>query len=183
MSKKLGMILAVLSLIVGVLAWRFPVVVGINDKDKLIGQWSDNYVYNTSNGKAEVISKTRYFFNGKYNTVGTMRFYGESGQGSYDLKFSMDASGNWVRNKNELIMILESLKTQPLRTIVNGVEDNIFFKAQLLGIKVPRPEDIMASGKAQRYTILKSNNDKYILQTDDPCGGLFEIIMVRISER
>ncbi|MBK0098243.1 hypothetical protein IBT49_19845 [Erwinia sp. S63] len=172
----IGSLVGVGGLVLGYLQWQYPNTVLFHGRYDMNGIWSFEYQYPVSNGIVHLKGKAHYFSNGKYNVTGTMEIVGGLKKSEIYLKYSMDGAGEWTINDNDLITTLNSFITSPVKSMSNGIENDIYTDAKLLGIILETPQDKMPIGKSQLYEIISSNGDQLELKTDGICGDFSFII-------
>ncbi|WP_231584253.1 hypothetical protein [Enterobacter sp. BIDMC92] len=80
------------------------------------------------------------------------------------IDYLSDGAGDWQLYDNELITSLNSLKTKPIKLVLNNEGLDPMKIEEINNEKLPSIEESMADGKNQSYKIIKSSKSQLTLE-------------------
>ncbi|WNK72550.1 MULTISPECIES: hypothetical protein [Pantoea] len=172
-----GSLCAIIATVFAIYAYYNPITPTSQRYDSIVGSWLSDYSYTVKGNTVRVNGKTTFFSNGKYN------FHGSISIDSYVLgdhiiiDYLSDGAGDWELYESELITSLNSLKTKPIKLVLNNEDLNPLKLEVINNRKLPTIEENMANGKNQAYKILTSSNNRLTLEVINEIGSNFELNM------
>lgn len=187
MGRKFSAFLKILGItgsLCGIIATAFAVYAYYNPTspstqryDSIVGSWLSDYSYTVKGNTVRVNGKTTFFSNGKYNFHGSISIDSYASSDHIFIDYLSDGAGDWELYDNELITSLNSLKTKPIKLILNN-EDLDPLKIEVItNKKLPTIEENMADGKNQSYQIISSSNSQLTLEVINEIGSDFKLNM------
>ncbi|WP_226020270.1 hypothetical protein [Serratia symbiotica] len=163
----------------------YPNAPDMQRKDDIIGTWRsfESYSYADQGITVSSTLKISYFSNGKYNVSGELSYRSDKiNNANLFISYKINGAGEWEIHKQELVISLNNLKSNPDKIIYNGEKidlDNLSLLEKLTNKKFPAVEDMMAKGASQSYRIIIDNKNYKKLDVINPFGNNFNMEMYR----
>lgn len=177
-------ILGVMGSLCGIIATAFAIYAYYNPTapttqryDSIVGSWLSDYSYTVKGIIVRVNGKTTFFSNGKYNFHGSISIDSNAPGDHIFIDYLSDGAGEWELYDSELITSLNSLKTKPIKLVLNNEDLDPLKIEAINNKKLPTIEEKMANGKNQAYKIIKSSNSQLTLEVINEIGSNFKLNM------
>ncbi|EQA0531508.1 hypothetical protein AWD87_004450 [Escherichia coli] len=181
MGRKISAFLKIIGVtgsLCGIIATAFAIYAHYNPTSpstqryaSIVGRWLSDYSYTVKGNTVRVNGKTTFFSNGKYNFHGSISIDSYAPGDHIFIDYLSDGAGDWQLYDNELITSLNSLKTKPMKLVLN---DKVLDPLKIEVInnkKLPTIEENMADGKNQSYKIIKSSKSQLTLEVINEIGS------------
>ncbi|EAB4095802.1 hypothetical protein D6F66_26270, partial [Salmonella enterica] len=177
-------IIGVIGSLCGIIATAFAIYAHYNPTspstqryDSIVGSWLSDYSYTVKGNTVRVNGKTTFFSNGKYNFHGSISIDSYALGDHIFIDYLSDGAGDWQLYDNELITSLNSLKTKPMKLVLNSKDLDPLKIEVINNKKLPTIEENMADGKNQSYKIIKSSKSQLTLEVINEIGSNFNLNM------
>ncbi|MEN4701639.1 hypothetical protein [Pantoea agglomerans] len=172
-----GSLCAIIATVFAIYVYYNPITPTSQRYDSMVGSWLSDYSYTVKGNTVRINGKTTFFSNGKYNFHGSISINSYALGDHIFIDYLSDGAGDWELNDSELITSLNSLKTKPIKLVLNNEDLNPLKLEMINNRKLPTIEENMANGKSQAYKILTSTNNRLILEVINEIGSNFELNM------
>ncbi|MFU0637038.1 hypothetical protein [Klebsiella pneumoniae] len=187
MGRKISTLLKIIGVtgsLCGIIATAFAIYAYYNPTspstkryDSIVGSWLSDYSYTVKGNTVRVNGKTTFFSNGKYNFHGSISIDSYAPGDHIFIDYLSDGAGDWQLYDNELITSLNSLKTKPMKLVLNNeILDPLKIEV-INNKKLPTIEENMADGKNQSYKIIKSSKSQLTSEVINEIGSNFNLNM------
>ncbi|MBG6017467.1 hypothetical protein I5F00_11765 [Proteus mirabilis] len=172
-----GSLCGIIAIAFAIYAHYNPISPSTQRYDSIVGSWLSDYSYTVKGNTVRVNGKTTFFSNGKYNFHGSISIDSYAPSDHIFIDYLSDGTGDWQLYDNELITSLNSLKTKPMKLVLNN-QDLDPLKIEVINNKnLPTIEENIADGKNQSYKIIKSSKSQLTLEVINEIGGNFNFTM------
>lgn len=172
-----GSLCAIIATIFAIYVYYNPITPTSQRYDSIVGSWLSDYSYTVKGNTVRINGKTTFFSNGKYNFHGSISINSYALGDHIFIDYLSDGAGDWELYDSELITSLNSLKTKPIKLVLNNEDLNPLKLEVINNRKLPTIEENMANGKSQAYKILTSSNNRLTLEVINEIGSNFELNM------
>ncbi|MBL4502692.1 hypothetical protein [Klebsiella pneumoniae] len=145
--------------------------------DSIVGSWLSDYSYTVKGNTVRVNGKTTFFSNGKYNFHGSISIDSYAPGDHIFIDYLSDGAGDWQLYDNELITSLNSLKTKPMKLVLNNKDLDPLKIEVVNNKKLPTIDESMADGKNQAYKIIQTTKSQLTLEVINEIGNNFKFNM------
>lgn len=174
-----GSLCAIIATVFAIYVYYNPITPTSQRYDSILGSWLSDYSYTVKGNTVRINGKTTFFSTGKYNFHGSISIDSYALGDHIFIDYLSDGAGDWELYDSELITSLNSLKTKPIKLVLNN-EDFDPMKIEMISNKnLPTIEESMANGKNQAYKIISSSNSKLTLEVINGIGSNFKLNMQR----
>lgn len=187
MGRKISAFLKIIGVtgsLCGIIATAFAIYAHYNPTspstqryDSIVGSWLSDYSYTVKGNTVRVNGKTTFFSNGKYNFHGSISIDSYAPGDHIFIDYLSDGAGDWQLYDNELITSLNSLKTKPMKLVLNNKDLNPLKIEVINNKKLPTIEESMADGKNQAYKVIQTTKSQLTLEVINEIGNNFKFNM------
>ncbi|ACS86727.1 MULTISPECIES: hypothetical protein [Enterobacterales] len=177
-------LIGVIGSLCGIIATAFAIYAHYNPTspstqryDSIVGSWLSDYSYTVKGNTVRVNGKTTFFSNGKYNFHGSISIDSYAPGDHIFIDYLSDGAGDWQLYDNELITSLNSLKTKPMKLVLNNKDLDPLKIEVVNNKKLPTIEESMADGKNQAYKIIQTTKSQLTLEVINEIGNNFKFNM------
>lgn len=177
-------IIGVTGSLCGIIATAFAIYAHYNPTspstqryDSIVGSWLSDYSYTVKGNTVRVNGKTTFFSNGKYNFHGSISIDSYAPGDHIFIDYLSDGAGDWQLYDNELITSLNSLKTKPMKLVLNNKDLDPLKIEVINNKKLPTIEESMADGKNQAYKVIQTTKSQLTLEVINEIGNNFKFNM------
>ncbi|EBK9602694.1 hypothetical protein DXW38_15305 [Salmonella enterica] len=173
----IGSLCGIIATVFAIYAYYNPTSPSTQRYDSIVGSWLSDCSYTVKGNTVRVKGKTTFFSNGKYNFHGSISIDSNAQGDHIFIDYLSDGAGDWQLYDNELITSLNSLKTKPIKLVLNNEGLDPMKIEEINNEKLPRIEESMADGKNQSYKIIKSSKSQLTLEVINEIGSNFNFDM------
>ncbi|ECU8980855.1 TPA: hypothetical protein ACHF2V_002190 [Citrobacter farmeri] len=187
MGRKISAFLKIIGVtgsLCGIIATAFAIYAHYNPTspstqryDSIVGSWLSDYSYTVKGNTVRVNGKTTFFSNGKYNFHGSISIDSYAPGDHIFIDYLSDGAGDWQLYDNELITSLNSLKTKPMKLVLNNKDLDPLKIEVINNKKLPTIEESMADGKNQAYKVIQTTKSQLTLEVINEIGNNFKFNM------
>ncbi|EFJ4024026.1 hypothetical protein G3D72_003693 [Escherichia coli] len=187
MGRKISAFLKIIGVtgsLCGIIATAFAIYAHYNPTspstqryDSIVGSWLSDYSYTVKGNTVRVNGKTTFFSNGKYNFHGSISIDSYAPGDHIFINYLSDGAGDWQLYDNELITSLNSLKTKPMKLVLNNKDLDPLKIEVINNKKLPTIEESMADGKNQAYKVIQTTKSQLTLEVINEIGNNFKFNM------
>ncbi|CAM7185240.1 TPA: hypothetical protein ACQ8OZ_000173 [Klebsiella pneumoniae] len=177
-------LIGVIGSLCGIIATAFAIYAHYNPTspstqryDSIVGSWLSDYSYTVKGNTVRVNGKTTFFSNGKYNFHGSISIDSYAPGDHIFIDYLSDGAGDWQLYDNELITSLNSLKTKPMKLVLNNKDLDPLKIEVVNNKKLPTIDESMADGKNQAYKIIQTTKSQLTLEVINEIGNNFKFNM------
>ncbi|EAT7063438.1 TPA: hypothetical protein N3X60_003314 [Klebsiella pneumoniae] len=177
-------LIGVIGSLCGIIATAFAIYAHYNPTspstqryDSIVGSWLSDYSYTVKGNTVRVNGKTTFFSNGKYNFHGSISIDSYAPGDHIFIDYLSDGAGDWQLYDNELTTSLNSLKTKPMKLVLNNKDLDPLKIEVVNNKKLPTIEESMADGKNQAYKIIQTTKSQLTLEVINEIGNNFKFNM------
>lgn len=177
-------LIGVIGSVCGIIATAFAIYAHYNPTspstqryDSIVGSWLSDYSYTVKGNTVRVNGKTTFFSNGKYNFHGSISIDSYAPGDHIFIDYLSDGAGDWQLYDNELTTSLNSLKTKPMKLVLNNKDLDPLKIEVVNNKKLPTIEESMADGKNQAYKIIQTTKSQLTLEVINEIGNNFKFNM------
>ncbi|HFN7619268.1 hypothetical protein AB2F15_05330 [Escherichia coli] len=177
-------LIGVIGSLCGIIATAFAIYAHYNPTspstqryDSIVGSWLSDYSYTVKGNTVRVNGKTTFFSNGKYNFHGSISIDSYALGDHIFIDYLSDGAGDWQLYDNELTTSLNSLKTKPMKLVLNNKDLDPLKIEVVNNKKLPTIEESMADGKNQAYKIIQTTKSQLTLEVINEIGNNFKFNM------
>lgn len=175
----IGSLCGIIATVFAIYAYYNPTSPSTQRYDSIVGSWLSDYSYTVKGNTVRVNGKTTFFSNGKYNFHGSISIDSNAPGDHIFIDYLSDGAGDWELYDNELITSLNSLKTKPMKLVLNN-EDLDPVKIEMINNKkLPTIEEEMANGKTQAYKVVRATNNRLTVEVINEIGSNFKFDMYK----
>ncbi|HDY9249636.1 TPA: hypothetical protein RRJ12_002162 [Klebsiella pneumoniae] len=174
-------LIGVIGSLCGIIATAFAIYAHYNPTspstqryDSIVGSWLSDYSYTVKGNTVRVNGKTTFFSNGKYNFHGSISIDSYAPGDHIFIDYLSDGAGDWQLYDNELITSLNSLKTKPMKLVLNNKDLDPLKIEVVNNKKLPTIDESMADGKNQAYKIIQTTKSQLTLEVINEIGNNFK---------
>ncbi|ENI6243625.1 hypothetical protein ABZK97_001493 [Escherichia coli] len=187
MGRKISAFLKIIGVtgsLCGIIATAFAIYAHYNPTspstqryDSIVRSWLSDYSYTVKGNTVRVNGKTTFFSNGKYNFHGSISIDSYAPGDHIFIDYLSDGAGDWQLYDNELITSLNSLKTKPMKLVLNNKDLDPLKIEVINNKKLPTIEESMADGKNQAYKVIQTTKSQLTLEVINEIGNNFKFNM------
>ncbi|HHT0991268.1 TPA: hypothetical protein ACTYAY_003131 [Enterobacter roggenkampii] len=191
MGRKISAFLKIIGVtgsLCGIIATAFAIYAHYNPTspstqryDSIVGSWLSDYSYTVKGNTVRVNGKTTFFSNGKYNFHGSISIDSYAPGDHIFIDYLSDGAGDWQLYDNELITSLNSLKTKPMKLVLNNKDLDPLKIEVINNKKLPTIEESMADGKNQAYKVIQTTKSQLTLEVINEIGNNFKFNMYKAN--
>jgi len=174
-----GSLCAIIATVFAIYVYYNPITPTSQRYDSIVGSWLSDYSYTVKGNTIRINGKTTFFSNGKYNFHGSISINSYALGDHIFIDYLSDGAGEWEQYDSELITTLNSLKTKPIKLVLNN-EDIDPLKIEVINNKkLPTIEEEMANGKNQAYKVVRATNNRLTVEVINEIGKNFKFDMYK----